>query len=39
MVTAEGTQDQNKKVNRGPSYFYPNTFFPNTFVLLTYSSK
>lgn len=38
-VTAEGTQDQGKKVNRGPSYFYPNTFFPNTFVLLTYSSK
>ena len=39
MVTAEGTQDQNKKVNRGPGYFYPNTFFPNTFVLLTYSSR
>jgi hypothetical protein len=38
-VTAEGTQDQGKKVNRGPGYFYPNTFFPNTFVLLTYSSK
>jgi DNA-binding beta-propeller fold protein YncE len=39
LVTAEGTQDQSKKVNRGPGYFYPNRFFPNTFVLLTYSRK
>jgi DNA-binding beta-propeller fold protein YncE len=39
MVTAEGTQDQSKKANRGPGYFYPNKFFPNTFVLLTYSRK
>jgi DNA-binding beta-propeller fold protein YncE len=39
MVTAEGTQDQSKKVNRGPSYFYPNKFIPNTFVLLIYSQK
>lgn len=39
LVTAEGTQDQSKKANRGPSYFYPNKFFPDTFVLLTYSRK
>jgi len=39
LVTAEGAQDQSKKINRGPGYFYPNRFFPDTFVLLTYSRK
>ncbi|SCK18420.1 YncE family protein [Vogesella sp. LIG4] len=36
LVTAEGVQDPGKKVNRAPSFFYPNFFQPDSFVLLTY---
>lgn len=39
MVTAEGTVDPSKKVNRGPAPFYPNRYFPDTLTLLTYSPK
>ena len=39
LVTAEGTVDPSKKVNRGPAPFYPNRYFPDTFTLLTYSPK
>ncbi len=39
LVTAEGTVDPAKKVNRGPAPFYPNVYFPDTFVLLTYSRR
>jgi DNA-binding beta-propeller fold protein YncE len=38
LVTAEGTVDPSKPVNRGPAAFYPNKYFPGTFTLLTYSS-
>lgn len=38
-VTAEGTVDPNKKINRGPAPFYPNKYFPDTFTLLTYSRR
>ena len=36
LVTAEGVQDPSKKVNRAPSFFYPNFYQPDSFVLLTY---
>ncbi|MBA4710586.1 YncE family protein [Aquitalea magnusonii] len=36
LVTAEGVQDPGKKVNRAPSFFYPNFYQPDSFVLLTY---
>jgi DNA-binding beta-propeller fold protein YncE len=39
LVTAEGTVDPSRKVNRGPAPFYPNRYFSDTFVLLTYSPK
>jgi DNA-binding beta-propeller fold protein YncE len=39
LVTAEGTVDPSKKVNKGPAPFYPNTYFPGTFTLLTYTPK
>jgi DNA-binding beta-propeller fold protein YncE len=39
LVTAEGTVDPSKKVNRAPAPFYPNRYFPDTFTLLTYSPK
>jgi len=36
LVTAEGVQDPGKKLNRAPSFFYPNFYQPDSFVLLTY---
>lgn len=35
LVTAEGTVDPAKKVNRAVAPFYPNTYFADTFTLLT----
>jgi DNA-binding beta-propeller fold protein YncE len=39
MVTAEGTADPAKKINKGVATFYPNRYFPDTFTVLTYSPK
>lgn len=39
LVTAEGTVDPDRKVNRGVAPFYPNTYFDNTFTLLIYSRR
>src|SRR5574337_124460 len=35
LVTAEGTVDPSRKVNRAVAPFYANRFFPDTFTLLT----
>lgn len=39
MVTAEGTVDPSKKVNKGPAPFYPNTYHADTFAVLTYANQ
>src|SRR6266446_3784922 len=39
MVTAEGTADPAKKINKAVAPFYPNRYFPDTFTVLTYSPK
>ena len=39
VVTAEGTVDPSKKVNKGPSALYPNRYFPDTFTVLTYGQR
>ena len=39
LVTAEGTADPAKKINKGVSAFYPNHYFPDTFTVLTYAPK
>jgi DNA-binding beta-propeller fold protein YncE len=39
MVTAEGTADPAKKINKGVATFYPNRYYPDTFTVLTYSPK
>ena len=39
LVTAEGTADPAKKINKGVAPFYPNRYFPDTFTVLTYSPK
>jgi DNA-binding beta-propeller fold protein YncE len=39
LVTAEGTADPSKKINKGVAPFYPNRYFPNTFTVLTYAPK
>ena len=39
MVTAEGTADPAKKINRAVATFYPNQYFRDTFTVLTYSPK
>jgi DNA-binding beta-propeller fold protein YncE len=39
MVTAEGTADPAKKINKAVATFYPNQYFPDTFTVLTYSPK
>jgi DNA-binding beta-propeller fold protein YncE len=36
LVTAEGTTDPSKKINKGVASFYPNRYFPDTFMVLTY---
>jgi hypothetical protein len=38
-VTAEGTADPTKKINKAVAPFYPNRYFPDTFTVLTYSPK
>ena len=39
MVTAEGTADPGKKINKAVAPFYPNRYFPDTFTVLTYAPK
>jgi DNA-binding beta-propeller fold protein YncE len=39
LITAEGTVDPTKKINRGVAPFYPNKYFPDTFTLLTLSPR
>jgi len=39
LITAEGTVDPSKKINRGVAPFYPNKYFPDTFTLLTLSPR
>lgn len=39
MVTAEGTVDPTKKVNRGPAPFYPNDYYPDSFSLLVFAPQ
>jgi DNA-binding beta-propeller fold protein YncE len=39
LVTAEGTADPSKKINKGVAPFYPNQYFPNTFTVLTYTQR
>jgi DNA-binding beta-propeller fold protein YncE len=39
LVTAEGTADPAKKINKGVAPFYPNRYFPDTFTVLTYAPK
>ena len=39
LVTAEGTADPAKKINKAVAPFYPNRYFPDTFTVLTYSPK
>jgi DNA-binding beta-propeller fold protein YncE len=39
LVTAEGTVDPIKKVNRGVAPFYPNRYFADTFTVLTLSPR
>ena len=39
MVTAEGTADPAKKINKAVATFYPNQYYPDTFTVLTYSPR
>jgi DNA-binding beta-propeller fold protein YncE len=39
LVTAEGTTDPAKKINKGVAPFYPNHYFPDTFTVLTYTQR
>jgi hypothetical protein len=39
MVTAEGTVDPARKINKAVAPFYPNRYFPDTFTVLTYSQR
>ena len=39
LVTAEGTVDPAKKINRSVAPFYPNKYFSDTFTLLTLSRR
>ena len=39
LVTAEGTADPAKKINKSVAPFYPNRYFANTFTVLTYAPK
>jgi len=39
LVTAEGSVDPAKKINKGVASFYPNKYFPDTFTVLTYAPK
>jgi DNA-binding beta-propeller fold protein YncE len=37
LVTAEGTADPEKKINRAVAPFYPNRYYPDTFTVLTFA--
>jgi len=39
LVTAEGTADPAKKINKGVAPFYPNKYFPDTFTVLTLAPR
>jgi hypothetical protein len=39
LVTAEGTADPSKKINKAVAPFYPNRYFPDTFTVLTFSPE
>jgi DNA-binding beta-propeller fold protein YncE len=39
LVTAEGTADPAKKINKGVASFYPNRYFADTFTVLTYAPQ
>ena len=39
LVTAEGTADPGKKINRALAPFYPNRYFPDTFTILTFAPR
>jgi DNA-binding beta-propeller fold protein YncE len=39
LVTAEGTVDPAKKINKAVAPFYPNRYFRDTFTVLTYALK
>jgi len=39
LVTAEGTADPARKINKGVAPFYPNTYFPDTFTVLTFAPR
>lgn len=39
LVTAEGTADPGRRINKGVAPFYPNHYFPNTFTVLTFTPK
>ena len=39
LVTAEGTTDPSKKINKAVAPFYPNRYFPDTFTVLTFAPK
>jgi hypothetical protein len=39
LVTAEGTADPAKKINKAVASFYPNHYFSDTFTVLTYSPR
>jgi len=37
LVTAEGTADPEKRINRAVAPFYPNRYYPDTFTILTFA--
>jgi DNA-binding beta-propeller fold protein YncE len=37
LVTAEGTADPEKKINKAVAPFYPNRYYPDTFTVLTFA--
>ena len=39
LVTAEGTADPAKKINKAVAPFYPNRYYPDTFTVLTFSPR
>jgi DNA-binding beta-propeller fold protein YncE len=39
FITAEGTVDPSKKINKAVAPFYPNHYFADTFTVLTYAPK
>jgi hypothetical protein len=39
LVTAEGTADPEKKINKAVAPFYPNRYFSDTFTVLTFAPR